>query len=174
MLFFLYITTYLYRKKQTMEHLNEHDITKNMFKAMREMVKDKNKSVLNENTNQSNDEEELTSAELSEEQASFRDTVSPRVDFTGFKVYPNTKNVIFSGKFTNMGGLEWQFTLEDADGLYISGDNVPMTDGAIDTIKKLKGYYENWADDWAQKLATEYNRDSSDEQEGETQQLDSV
>jgi len=158
-----------------MENLNEHDITKNMFKTMRESAKYQNKSVLNENINQSNDEEELSSAELSEEQASFRDTVSPRVDFTGFKVYPNTKNVIFSGKFENMGGLEWQFTLEDADGLYISGENVPMSNDSITTIKKLKGYYDNWADDWAQKLATEYNRDSSDdEQEGDTQQSDTV
>ena len=156
-----------------MENLNEHDITKNMFKTMRDVVRDRNKSVLNENSN-GGDEEDLTSAELSEEQKAFRDTVSPRVNFTGFKVYPKTKNVIFSGKFENMGGLEWQFTLEDADGLYISGDNVPMTADAITTIKKLKGYYDNWADDWAQKLATEYNRDSSDEQEGEAQQQDSV
>jgi hypothetical protein len=154
-----------------MEYLNEHDITSNMLKAMRSASRHQNKSVLTEGTN--SDEEELTSAELSEEQAAFRDTVSPRVDFTGFKVYPNTKNVIFSGKFENMGGLEWQFTLEDADGLYISADNVPMSEDAITTIKKLKGYYDNWADDWAQKLATEYNRDSS-EQEGDTQQSDSV
>jgi hypothetical protein len=145
-----------------------------MLKIMREEAKYQHKSVLNENFNQNQAEEELSSAELSEEQKAFRDTVSPRVDFTGFKVYPNTKNVIFSGKFENMGGLEWQFTLEDADGLYISGDNVPMTEDAITTIKKLKGYYKNWADDWAQKLATEYNRDSSDSQEGDFQQPDAV
>jgi len=155
-----------------MENLNEHDITTNMFKIMRETAKYQNKSVLNENFNQNNDEEDLSAAELSEEQKSFRDTVSPRVDFTGFKVYPNTKNVIFSGKFENMGGLEWQFTLEDADGLYISGDNVPMSNDAITTIKKLKGYYDNWADDWAQKLATEYNRDSDDSMEEEVQQAE--
>ena len=89
-----------------MEYLNEHDITSNMLKAMRSASRHQNKSVLTEGTN--SDEEELTSAELSEEQAAFRDTVSPRVDFTGFKVYPNTKNVIFSGKFENMGGLEWR------------------------------------------------------------------
>ena len=151
-------------------NLNEHDMTKNMLKTMRETVKYQNKSAINESSNQNNDEEELSAAELSEEQAAFRNTVSPRVDFTGFKVYPSTKNVIFSGKFENMGGLEWQFTLEDADGLYISGDNVPMSNDAITTIKKLKGYYDNWADDWAQKLATEYNRDSSDSQEGDVQQ----
>jgi len=146
-----------------MEHLNEHDITKKMLGTIR-------KPILTEAFNQNNDEEELTSSELSEEQSGFRSAVSPRVDFTSFKVYPNTKNVVFSGKFENMGGLEWQFTLEDADGLYITAENVPISDDAIITLKKLKGYYDNWADDWAQKLATEYNRDSSDdEEEGEVQ-----
>jgi hypothetical protein len=148
-----------------MKNLNEHDVTTTMLKRMREATRQPQGNLINENFNQTQDEEELTSAELSEEQTAFRDTVSPRVDFTEFKVYPKTKNVIFSGKFNNMGGLEWQFTLEDADGLYISGDNVPMSNDSIETIKKLKGYYDNWADDWAKKLATEYNRDSSDSEE---------
>jgi len=156
-----------------MENLNEHDITRNMLNTIRRkpMISE---GVINENLNQNNDEEDLTSSELSEEQAGFRDAVSPRVDFTGFKVYPNTKNVVFSGKFENMGELEWQFTLEDADGLYISAENVPISDDAITTLKKLKGYYDNWADDWAQKLATEYNRDSSDDEEDDVQQTDSA
>ena len=138
-----------------MKRLNEHDMTKKMLGTLR--------SNINENFNQNNEEEELTSSELTEEYKNFRDTVSPRVDFTGFKIYPKTKNVVFSGKFENMGGLEWQFTLEDADGLYITANNVPISDDAITTLKKLKGYYDNWADDWAQKLATEYNRDSSED-----------
>lgn len=138
-----------------MENLNERDITKKMFKVMNE-----------DTSGGKNDEQELSSIELSEEQSNFRNTVSPRVDFTGFKVYPKNKNVVFSGKFENMGGLEWQFTLEDADGLYITANNVPISNDAIDTIKKLKGYYDNWADEWAKKLATEYNRGDEDDDEG--------
>ena len=138
-----------------MGNLNEREITKSMLSVMR-------LNTITENTSNSSDEEELSSAELSEEQKNFRDTVSPRVDFTGFKVYPKSKNVVFSGKFDNMGGLEWQFTLEDADGLYITTNNVPFNNDTIDTIKKLKGYYDNWADEWAQKLATEYNRGDKD------------
>lgn len=140
------------------EQFEANDITKKMLKEIRDNT-NFNKALLTENTS---DEEELTSAELSEEQKNFRDTVSPRVDFTGFKVYPKNKNVVFSGKFENMGGLEWQFTLEDADGLYITANNVPFSEDTIATIKKLKGYYDNWADTWAQKLATEYNRDSEE------------
>ena len=152
------------------EQIDANEITKKMLSEIRNGLS-ANKSMLTENTNS---EEELTSSELSEEQKNFRDTVSPRVDFTSFKVYPKNKNVVFSGKFENMGGLEWQFTLEDANGLYITANNVPFSDDTIDTIKKLKGYYDNWADTWAQKLATEYNRDSSEETDDEVQQNEVV
>jgi hypothetical protein len=149
------------------EQFDANEITKKMLSEIRSSIT-ANKSLLTENTNE---EEDLTSTELSEEQKNFRDTVSPRVDFTGFKVYPKNKNVVFSGKFENMGGLEWQFTLEDSNGLYITANNVPFSEDTIATIKKLKGYYDNWADTWAQKLATEYNRDSGDEEmDGEVQQ----
>ena len=159
-----------------MERLNEQEVTKQMLSIMRQ------RDYINEDventqapdafdTNTQSDEEELSSAELSEEQSNFRNTVSPRVDFTGFKVYPKNKNVVFSGKFENMGGLEWEFTLEDANGLYISANNVPFSNDTIDTIKKLKGFYDNWADEWAQKLATEYNRNTGDD---EVQQGDVV
>jgi hypothetical protein len=149
--------------------INEHDITRNMLTTIRE---DRMITENLDNTTTS-DEEELTSAELSEQQTNFRKTVSPRVDFTGFKVYPKNKNVVFSGKFENMGGLEWEFTLEDANGLYISANNVPFSDDTIETIKKLKGFYDNWADEWAEKLATEYNRDSEQGEE-EVQNSDVV
>jgi|AntRauTorckE6833_2_1112554.scaffolds.fasta_scaffold04800_3 hypothetical protein len=149
-----------------MENIFEHDITKKMLSEIRgnnnSLV---SKRLINENAN---DEEELSSSELSEEQKNFRDTVSPRVDFTGFNVYPKTKNVVFSGKFENMGGLEWQFTLEDSNGLYITANNVPFSEDTIATIKKLKGYYDNWADTWAQKLATEYNRDSDESEDAQS------
>jgi len=140
--------------------INEHDITRGMLNTIRQ------DRFINENLDNTttSDEEELTSAELSEQQTNFRKTVSPRVEFTGFKVYPKNKNVVFSGKFENMGGLEWEFTLEDTHGLYISANNVPFSDDTIETIKKLKGFYDNWADEWAEKLATEYNRET---QEGE-------
>jgi hypothetical protein len=149
--------------------MNEHDITRGMLNTIRQ------DRFINENLDNSStsDEEELTSAELSEQQTNFRKTVSPRVEFTGFKVYPKNKNVVFSGKFENMGGLEWEFTLEDTHGLYISANNVPFSDDTIETIKKLKGFYDNWADEWAEKLATEYNRESQ-EGEAEVQNSDVV
>lgn len=148
-------------------NLNEYDIIKNMLSTIREDVNNEMTNVNSETESENNtsdyDGEDLSAAELSEEQTNFRSTVSPRVNFTGFKVYPKNKNVVFSGEFENMGGLQWEFTLEDANGLYISANNVPFTDDVLNTIKKLKGYYDNWADEWAEKLATEYNRSSDDD-----------
>ena len=69
---------------------------------------------------------------------------------------------MFSGKFESMDGLEWQFTLEDYDGLYITANNAVMSDEAIDIIKKLKGYYDNWADEWSKKLPREYSAEIKD------------
>lgn len=129
-----------------MESINENEITKKMLSEIRRPF------ILE----QVEEEQELDQGQLSEEQDNFRNTVSPRVEFTGFKIYPDAKNVVFSGNFQNLGGLEWQFTLEDSNGLYISANNVPFSDEVIETIKKLKGYYDNWADTWAEKLATEY------------------
>jgi len=140
--------------------LSEREIAKKMMLVITEDVS-------------STDEEELSPAELSEEQEEFRSTVSPRVEFTGFKVYPKSKNVVFSGKFQNMDGLEWQLTLEDSDGLYITANSVQISDDSITILKKLKGFYDTWADVWAKKLATEYNR-ASDSEADEIQQTESV
>jgi hypothetical protein len=129
-----------------MENIYENEITKKMLSITR------NNNLIKEST-----EEGLSSNELSEEHANFRNTVTPRVEFTGFKVYPETKNAVFSGKFDALDGLEWQFTLEDSDGLYLTGNNVSFSDETINTIKKLKGFYDNWAEQWSQKLATEYS-----------------
>ena len=136
-----------------MKPINEQDFTRSMLNTIRE-----NSNEIT--TDNRSEEEELTSDELSEEQKSFRDTVSPRVEFSSFKIYPKNKNVVFSGKFETLGGLEWQFTLEDTNGLYITATNVPISEETITIIKKLKGYYDNWASDWSEKLSTEYNRNS--------------
>lgn len=147
-----------------MNNFNEQEITKRMLNEIR-----------NHNINENAyEEEELTSSELSEEQTNFRNTVSPRVEFTGFKIYPKNRNVVFSGKFDNLGGLEWQFTLEDANGLYITANNVPFSEDTINTIKKLKGYYDNWADEWAKKLATEYNRSDNISADSEVQKSEVI
>lgn len=135
-----------------MENINEHDMTKKMIDTMR---------VINENTGvEQNDGQddviELSGDERSSEEQKFREIIDSSTQFNVFNVYPEANNVVFGGVIQGMGGIEFQMTLEDSNGLYITGNNVQITDEVADKIKKLKGFYDNWKSDWFQKLATEY------------------
>lgn len=99
---------------------------------------------------------QLKEDEVKEEEKKFRETVSPRVEFKKFFIYPKASNVEWAGKFTNID-LEWVYSLDSTNGVYISGDLVRLDDGAMDILKKLNGYYQTWSNEWANKLAQDYN-----------------
>lgn len=165
-----------------MDNINEHDMTKKMLDAFRtntnveadapegeemdsydydkKMIASIQEGVLKENTlygdENENDTIELIGDELKEEQDKFRQVVGTRVEFTVFNLYPEANNVIFGGKFQNLSGMEFQMSLEGDDGVYVTANNMQLTDDAIKTLNRLRGYYVDWADDWATKLATEY------------------
>jgi len=101
---------------------------------------------------------DVNSQEAKEEESKFMDTVTPRVTFTSFKVYPDTANVEFSGKFDN--GIEWQ--MSKTDGLFLNTSNIELDDEILILLKKLNGYYVNWTDEWSKKMNTEYKK--SDEE----------
>ena len=160
--------------------INDYDLTKNMLNTIRtinEAVEEEDEVKVKQISNDGEtelestydkpktevDSVELTLDEKKEEESDFRAAVSPRVEFDTFNVYPTTNNVIFSGTLQTMGGLKWQFTLDDEDGVYITANNVQLSDASIDTIGKLKGYYMNWADKWSEKLATEYHGDDEND-----------
>lgn len=124
--------------------IDEHDMTKKML------------NIIRENANPANDSIDLNGPELKSEQTKFMDQITPRVDFNVFKIYPNANNVVFSGKFQDMNGMEFQMSLEETDGLYINVSNLQMTDEALKRLQVLRGYYKNWANEWANKLASEY------------------
>lgn len=130
--------------------INEHDMTKKMMDAMRG-------GLISENFNtDKNDVIELSGDERQAEEQKFRDTVDSSAQITVFNVYPNANNVVFGGQIQGMGGMEFQFTLEDSNGFYITGSNIQVTDEVADKIKRMKGYYDNWRTDWFEKLNTEY------------------
>jgi len=137
-----------------MSQENEHDFTRKMLGVIREDRSNKGK-LLKEGAG---DNEGITpnQEELNQEYSKFRETISSRVEFTTFKIYPEVNNVIFGGKFQDLDGMEWQFSLEEKNGLYITSNNLQVDDEVIRRIQKLKGYYDNWADDWANKITTEY------------------
>lgn len=91
-----------------------------------------------------------------EEISKFKSQITPRVDITRFEIYPKTKNVIFGGTFNDISGFNFEFSLEESDGLYINTDAVKLSDDVVTRINKLSGYYKNWADEWANKVITDY------------------
>ena len=93
--------------------MNEHDVTKKMLDIIRESKENK-KNVINESVKRkrflfeadNKEDRDLETSELNEEEKKFRDTVTPRVKFNRFKLYPKAQNVEFSGKFTD-SNIEW-------------------------------------------------------------------
>lgn len=128
--------------------INEHDITKSMLETIRAKTSEHIK-MINENEQ---DIINLEGAELETEKTEFMDIVSPDTEFGGFKIYPTSRNVVFSGKFNN--GVSWQFS--NTDGLYYDAPNMELDDKMLELLKKLAAHFENWKAKWAKKLATEY------------------
>jgi len=133
---------------------DEYDTTKNMLEAIREGKTTQGQLL----TEEENDVIKLEGAERKEEEDKFRDVIGQRVEFTVFNIYPSANNVVFGGRFQDLGGAEWQFSLEEDDGVYITSNNMKLTSSAVEKLQRLKGYYENWSEEWAQKLATEYRQ----------------
>lgn len=145
--------------------MDQHDMTRKMLQTIRENQTPKTLKFLTENNYETaadaqspNEDDSIqpSQEEIAQEQQKFREVVGPRVEFTTFNIYPQAGNVVFGGKFQDMDGMEWQFTLEETDGLYITVNNMQVSDDVVTRIQKLRGYYDNWAGDWSNKLATEY------------------
>jgi len=100
--------------------------------------------------------EDLSSEQLQQEEKAFMDSVSPKVDFRELKVYRKEQNVVFSGVFQDMGGMEWVMSLKDADGLTISAQSLKIDNDSIAILNKLHGYYVNWSKDWAVRVHTDF------------------
>jgi len=134
------------RYKAPQSTVSDYDITKSMLKKIDELKK----PVVREDKV---DHKQLDGSELRAEEDKFTDIVSPRVTFGKFMVYPNDNNVIWNGKFNN--GIAWR--MDKNDGPMISTEGVNMDDEDMEMISKLKKYHEVWADEWSNKLRTEYN-----------------
>ena len=101
-----------------------------------------------------NDEkpQEVTPDEQREEENKFKDIVSKLVKFGTIKVYK--QNVEWSGELVREK-IKWVFSLNENNGCYVSiesQDMLPLTNEVIETIKKLKGYYDAWSDEWSSRL----------------------
>lgn len=159
-----------------MNRYDEGEETRRMLDIIRESASDTGQrafqSIIKEQTEyetadtneDTSSEQDLDRAEMKEEEDKFRQTVHPRCEFYKFKIYPSSQNAEFSGKFTD-SQIEWFYSLDDTRGVYITTDMLQLRDDTLETIKKLVGYYKTWSDEWANRVAEEYDRISDEETE---------
>ena len=72
------------------------------------------------------------------------------VKFEPIKVYP--ENVEWSGHLIREK-VDWTFSLDDTTGCYIyTTELIQLRDETLEVLKKLRGYYDVWADEWSSRL----------------------
>ena len=63
--------------------------------------------------------------------------------------YPKTGNLVFSGSIPQLNNLKFQFSLNDTTGSpYSFVDGLCLSEDAIKTLAKLRGFFLNWRDEW--------------------------
>ncbi len=96
------------------------------------------------------DVQTLDAQEQKEEENKFKEIVSKLVKFEPLKVYP--ENVEWSGHLIREK-VDWTFSLDDTTGCYIyTTELIQLRDETLEVLKKLRGYYDVWADDWSSRL----------------------
>lgn len=163
------------------ENINEHDMTKKMMSIMRGGYKllienegavdgavgdaiDGEVDITNDSVIESDESEDVISPKqgdsiFNSELKKLQDTVDPRVKITNFKIYPSDENVIIEGTFLQResedSGIKFKMALSAGE-IQTSMVDVDLSDKVSLLLQKLKGYYENWVDEWALKLPKEY------------------
>ena len=67
--------------------------------------------------------------------------VADLVDFNKLNIYPN--NVEWSGKIID-ADIEFFFSIGEENGVYINGDMIKTDDDFLETVNKLKTFYEKF------------------------------
>ena len=92
---------------------------------------------------------QLTEDELNQEKQDFASNVSKLTEFNDFKM--GYDNVTWGGFFPKEK-IEWVYSLEADEGVYISCELTQLTTGTLELIQKLYGYYEKWSDKWSGEI----------------------
>ena len=123
--------------------LTKLPVGKKHIKMLKESTT-KNMSLLKE------DIQTLDAEEQKEEENKFKDIVSKLVKFDPIKVHP--ENVEWSGHLIREK-IDWTFSLDDTVGCYIhTTELIQLRDETLEVLKKLRGYYDVWADEWSSRL----------------------
>lgn len=147
------------------DKLNEYDITKNMISQIKLMnekqIKKKyiNEEKENEDAIAITNDPKFGQNVLKNQIASFKQAVHGGAKFSEensnnaksnpLVFFPKTGNLVFSGSIPSLADLKFQFSLNDVTGApYIFVEGLSLTEETITTLNKMKGFYENWKDEW--------------------------
>jgi hypothetical protein len=88
--------------------------------------------------------------EQRDEESKFKDIVSKLVKFKPIKVHK--ENVEWSG-YLIREKIDWYFSLDDTIGCYIdTTELIQLRDETLEVLKKLRGYYDVWSEEWSNRL----------------------
>jgi|15BtaG_2_1085339.scaffolds.fasta_scaffold72134_2 hypothetical protein len=155
--------------------INEHDITKKILETIRNK-EHFGKFLIKEDTlthaqavgapgaevpdeakvgptEQPNKVETDYPSEFESDKKSFKEIVTPRVQFKSFNIYPDTNEVVFSGVLDN--GIEWEFKKSNK-WPYINAQNIEFDEINKDLINKISAYFQNWLDKWSKEDLNRY------------------
>ncbi len=132
----------------------EYDQMKKMIGIMKENYNNQpkeNNLIFGEKRQQPirEEEKELSDEELQSEKEKMEDAVSKPIEFDNVKIYSD--NVEMSGTLIRES-IKFTFSLDSVDGVYISAEMLQLSDPVLETIQKLKSYYMEWSDYWAQEI----------------------
>ena len=153
-----------------------------MIEAVKESVVKKSRKVLNEEKEENKEDAiaitnsaRFGTSVLQNQIDNFKKTVNGGAKFgdenesdpesNPLVYYPKSGNLVFSGSIPNLSGLKFQFSLNDVTNApYIFVDGLALTEDVITTLSKIRGFYENWRDeflaasDLLDKLKKDYER----------------
>jgi len=87
----------------------------------------------------------------------FREEVAEIVDFGKLSVFDD--NVEWTGKIKELD-LEFFFSINESDGLYINGQMIHIDQDYMDMIVKLQSYYQKFKTKWSKVIASRQTTDT--------------
>jgi hypothetical protein len=148
------------------ENINEHDMTKKMMDVLRGGYKNRLIFEAEELAPDQDDQKDTISpvkgdAVFKDELSKLMDTVDSSAQISLFKIYPSDRNVMIEGSLlegeNDGSGIKFKMVLKKRD-IETSMENVELDDNVSVILQKLKGYYQNWCDEWSRKITNEYNQ----------------
>jgi hypothetical protein len=162
------------------ESINAHDMTKKMMSIMRggfktllkeeelPSVQPEAQAEPERDSNDVDDDKDtitLTNGDpVFNEELKKLQSIDTNVVITKFKIYPQDNNVIIEGTYLRgkdeNSGINFIMDLRAGE-IQIPQANIELNDNVSEVLKKLKGQYANFCEEWNEKLPTEYNSNTN-------------